>query len=487
MAQPITNQIKPFAGLVSGLQYKGSVTPPSLPAGTKVWGTSKTIGDSQKGVAPLPKPQMSSVSVPSPQSSTPVPTNSPQLPQATPQPIALQNQTPTFNPNFGLQTNTGNAPQGTPMRGLFPDVVSSLSSRSLAGNPQATQATQALSQFDPFKNPVVSDAYKRAQEVNQELAQSKKNQARGEAQQLLAPIPLGDATGRQAATRQQYLTQQQALADELQGQAALYGAGFTGTGQQQAALSSAGGIANTAQSQLLSGLASAGSLAQPSGNFPFVFDPTTGSFTTSGGGTSGFNPTTAAQQYAKDVISGVRSYADAVSAMSLYGAAAQQFLDQAIQQQSPNFNFAQARSLGDIQGTIGPQYNFAQQALSNVENALQKLGGLQTTNVPLWNQFANFASLQSGIGGDSTREFVSAVQSLRNAYAAILASARGGTPSDFSAQAIAEIPDIPTPNDLAAIRHNLETLGQARVGIYGQPGGQSTSYAQPTGSSIWSW
>ena len=214
------------------------------------------------------------------------------------------------------------------------------------------------------------------------------------------------------------------------------------------------------------------SLAAPQ-QVPFgtqYIDPTTGKAIDIQGGGGNQNPGVQAQTYAQEVASGRRSYADAVAAMGLYGNAGKQFLDQAIRTVNPGFNFAQAQSLGANQGAVGPAYSFAQQALSTVEAAVANLGSVQRTNLPLVNAAANIGSIYSGIGSEQTRAMIGAVQTLRNAYASLLASAKGGTPTDYSAQAQAEIPDQPTPNDLAAIKHNFETLGGARVQIYGAPG-----------------
>lgn len=251
-------------------------------------------------------------------------------------------------------------------------------------------------------------------------------------------------------------------------------------GQAAGTLGSALSGATALQGQQLAGLGSAAGFAQPqlAGIDSQMF----------------YNPLQAGQQqggasqqqamaYAQEVASGLRSYDDAVQAMAVYGPIGKQVLDSVIRQGNPNFNFAQAQTLAGQQGEIGPKYQFALDALTNVENALNQLGGAQKTGVPLWNQFANFASLQTGVGAEQSRQYIGAVQSLRNAYAALLASAKGGLPSDYSAQATAEVPDMPTPNDIAAIRHNLETLGAIRQQIYGNPG--AATGGQTGGSVGW--
>lgn len=272
-------------------------------------------------------------------------------------------------------------------------------------------------------------------------------------------------------------------------QAALEGTGQQLTAQtgQAGAFGTALGGANTQQAQQLSGLGSAAGFAQPqlAGiDSQMYYNPLQAGQQQGGG--SGASQQQAFN-YAQEVASGRRSYDDAVQAMGLYGPVGKQVLDSVIRQQNPDFNFAQAQSLANQQGEIGPKYQFALDALTNVEGALNQLGGAQKTGVPLWNQFANFASLQTGVGGEKSRQYIGAVQSLRNAYAALLASAKGGLPTDYSAQAIAEVPDMPTPNDIKAIRHNLETLGAIRQNIYGNPGAATGSATSGTNNQGWGW
>lgn len=253
------------------------------------------------------------------------------------------------------------------------------------------------------------------------------------------------------------------------------GAQLEGLAAQQNALTSQGNA-------FIQGAGQAAPVQVPYGNQ--YISPITGEspFGQSGGGQQ--NPQSQANIYANEVATGKRSYADAISAMGLYGAAGKQFLDQAIRQVNPNFNFAQAQTLGASQGMIAPNYEFAKQALANVEASISKLGSLQRTNAPIVNGLANLGSIYTGIGSEETRSMIGAVQTLRNAYASLLASAKGGTPTDYSAQAQAEIPDMPTPNDIAAIKHNFETLGGARVNIFGNPGSGNTSGGTSGGSSI---
>ena len=196
-------------------------------------------------------------------------------------------------------------------------------------------------------------------------------------------------------------------------------------------------------------LKSAAGLAAPviTGFSNQAFNPQTGEFS---GGTS---LQSAVQNVVQKLQSGQMTYNDAVAALSGYGQGGVNALQQALPQ---GFNIAQSNTLAGQQGSVGVNYQLADAALKNVESIIQKLAPAQTTNIPIINRAANWISTQFGVNSDQTRAMTGAVQSLRNAYASLLASAKGGTPTDYSSQAAAEIPNEPTPNDIAAIRHNLK-------------------------------
>lgn len=182
------------------------------------------------------------------------------------------------------------------------------------------------------------------------------------------------------------------------------------------------------------------------------------------------------------LTNGTMTYNDAVAALSGYGQGGLNALQQAL---PPGFNIAQSNTLSGQQGSVNVNYQLAETALNNVETILKDLGALQTTNIPIINRGANWISTQFGLGSEQTRAMTGAVQSLRNAYASLLASVKGGTPTDYSNQAAAEIPNEPTPNDIAAIRHNFEVLGQARKDILGNPGQAGNPSGGSSGGFGW--
>jgi len=200
------------------------------------------------------------------------------------------------------------------------------------------------------------------------------------------------------------------------------------------------------------------------------------------GGTSG-TLDNAISNVTQLLASGKIGYSDAQSQLSGYG---QKGLDALSQWATGNnFNIAQSNTLAGQQGSIGVNYQLADTALKNVESKLQDLMSLQKTNIPLVNSATNWISTTFGKGSEQTRAMTGAVQSLRNAYGSLLASVKGGTPTDYSSQAAAEIPNEPTPNDIKAIRDNFEVLGKARANILGNPGQSGVTSGSTTGGGLY--
>jgi hypothetical protein len=200
------------------------------------------------------------------------------------------------------------------------------------------------------------------------------------------------------------------------------------------------------------------------------------------GGSGGqFDPNTKASEYAQDVLSGKRTYNDAVAAMGLYGSVGKQFLDQTIQKGNPQFNFAQAQTLSSIQGTVGPAVQYASSSLDNLSSALgQTQVPGQGSNIPFLNTGANILSDVSGFGGKQTQALRSAVAEARAALTNVFIQ-KGVTPTAAGDQANALIPDNPTPQQVAAAKQTLATFGQQTQDIYSNPGQAGLGGGQNSG------
>ena len=202
-----------------------------------------------------------------------------------------------------------------------------------------------------------------------------------------------------------------------------------------------------------SGLTSAGQLAQPTGAFPFVFNPATGQFSAPGvGGTTGattgtagaptltYNPTQDAQTLATQVVNRKISYNDALTALS-YGS---------------NSSSAPSQLSQAVIGLGGNPTNLQAQAAATVSNI--GTAGTATTNT--WNsiygtaqtQAANFSQQQSAINGIGN-QVINTMQSL------------GINPSDsqFANKTINQVATQFSSPAYAQFNTQIQSL-QARIG-----------------------
>lgn len=272
------------------------------------------------------------------------------------------------------------------------------------------------------------------------------------------------ALGEQGQANIQNAATELALSGQLNAQASALGAANTQQGLNQSALT--------------------GAISANAPQFPSygsqVYDPASGTFKTGTGGTLQDAVSTVADR----VKSGQMSYADAISSLSGYGQGGTNALLQAL---GPNFNVAQSNTLASQQGSIGPALQYANTALSNLQNAVSGLSSTQNTNVPIINQISQGISTTFGVGSQAVQNYRAAVAEARGAIQKVLASVSGGTPTDYVGQSNALLPDNATPNQIAAAVETLKTLGTAKASIYGNPGAAGNSTASPSGPSLYSW
>lgn len=353
-------------------------------------------------------------------------------------------------------------------------------SQSVAAQPPQNtglygQLIGQLSTQNPFNNTAVSDAYKKAQDIQSQLEQSRANQANSEAENRLNPIPIGDQTGREAVIRSQYLAQQNALAQQGAAQSTLYQAGLTGTGQQ------------------LQGLTSAAGLVQPqqvSYNNQLINPVTGGTYGQYGqGGTLNDAVSNAVQR-----IQNGTGYNDALATLNAYGQAGVNALNQAL---GPSFNITQSNANAAAQGqSLGQTttqaqatqkaVDYANTVLDNLTHAYQGLGSAQTTGIPGVNALANLGSQITGLGIGGTQSFNNQLQEARAAISSALVASGTVTPTNAGGLALSMIPDNATPTQIASAKAALKELLGQRAGIYTAPY-QAPQYGQgASGNSIYS-
>lgn len=366
----------------------------------------------------------------------------------TPSGIPITGNAGTWNNGQTPQTQSaqGTDSQGNPVKGLFPSVVSSLAQK---GNET---------------NPMTTEAFNKAQELNKLLSDSRKNQAVAEGQQRLAPIPIGDATGRQQATRNQYLQQQSALSSELQGESAL------------------AGIGNQTQATQLSALSSAGGLSQPQNIFGTLTDPTTG---------LPVNPQQAGQiqgtvtNLAQAVTSGRMSYQDALSQLGSYGPNVQNTLLQTIQQSNPNFNVNQnIGSSSAQQNIVGTQ----SQQIATFQSALQQGKNLQAQLADLIGTFglnpndinAANSGLQAIARNTSSPQYKilqNYINDIANTYAQVLTPTGGSQTDTTRSIATSMLDATASGQSILAVMQSLDQAAQAKIA------GVSTTNTQSNATS----
>lgn len=168
---------------------------------------------------------------------------------------------------------------------------------------------------------------------------------------------------------------------------------LTAQNQGQAGLTSAANIGQTGQSLEQSGLTSAAGFAAPQQNYPFVFDPSTGTYkNASTGGV--MNAADAAQS----VLSGKLSYADAKSALGYLGGTGEAQLQSAIMQANPNANLNQleAQAAGQ-QAVAGAPYSAQASNIGTAGTAEANTYNTIFNNAK--TQAATYSQQQSAING----------------------------------------------------------------------------------------
>ncbi len=363
--------------------------------------------------------------------------------------VLTQDQLNAQNAATGrTQFNTGATPPadvaaGATTRGIFPDVLSSLAYGAAARNQALTDRAQSIA----------DTAGKKIEDVGSAAA-------RGRAGYLTTgttPVAEGNA----AVLAQTAAQQQQAIAQGANMALTGNAQGLTASGQTASAAGAAGGLVPEA----------------------LRYGGATGS-------TGGLDPGTASTNYANEVITGARTYNDAVQAMALYGNAGKQFLDNAIRASNPNFNFAQAQALGAVQGTVAPNLEMANNAITNLQSTFNNTPWYQKFGVPLLNSFSNMlAGFGVGTGSETAKQ--NAIKEARVNVSNALGTMTNTTPTAWTTTVEGWFPDNATPAQVQAGVQQFANLAGYRQQIFGAPGNVQPYTGGTTaaggGGSLYSW
>ena len=279
-----------------------------------------------------------------------------QPPQTVPQ--------PQVTPQAPMQPPVANNTPSEPSRGLFGSVLGSIAKPEQT--PEQQEYLRRLAESSAAGIGVGERAAETARRYGQEISRVGQLGAGAQAGALSTGTDVvgrGNAAiaSQSASQRMQALTQ--ALGAELQGTEQQ----LTATEQQISGLGTAAQSANTIQQQQLAAQQAAAGFAQPTvaAFGQTVFDPTTGTYVSSGGN---LDPQSQATQLAQAVMSGRMTYEQAISSMGYAGQAGTTFLNNAITGAGGNALQLQASGAAQ-QANIGTQNtsqaNIAQQGLQN--------------------------------------------------------------------------------------------------------------------------
>jgi hypothetical protein len=367
-----------------------------------------------------------------------------------------------------INQNIGGGGGATPFN--FAGGVSQLANMSTSGSDLATQAGQGLLGLGGT-NPITSGPL--AQNLSSAQSDLQKLQSDIAAYYSSlgqSSLPLYAQQGKKSVVATQFAQQLDAAQQRVvSAQQAMQNA-ISAQTTQQTGFQQAGQIGTTAQQLAQGGLGSAVSAAAPAQNYPFVFNPLTGSYTNQSGSGGGM---VTPQQAAQAVNSGTMTPDQAKSALAYMGTSADSQLYSAMQGINPSFNWNQAAQNAQIQGTIGPQSNLATAVLGKLQTALTNVPGWQNTGNNVLNALGALVN-NSGLFGSGVQQSSQSVGNLireaRLAVSNALGTAYHTTPTDFDSMVHTWFPDNITAAQVTAGMQDFSALMSSRSESFSSPG-----------------
>lgn len=408
--------------------------------------------------------------------------------------------TPSTGNNNQVQTNSNDQAVNTSTPGALPSnafqqgVSGLLNTQNSPYNTAATNYETSTANYGAGNIPIGQNAAGIAAQYGQQIANVGQKGAQFESGQFTtgtSPVAEGNA----AVTAQTTAAQQQALATGES--AALQGTQQQLTAQDQAAnaTNQAAGASNTGQSNVQGATGAATTATAPQQNYPFVFNPSTGTYTNAS--TGGM---VTPEDAANAVLNGQLSYSDAATALGYLGNTGTAQLQSAILTANPNANLntlqgqasgqqavgaaggqtqasniqtagttatdtasagykSSAAAYNDFQNNVVPAAN-AQ--ASQVQSILSSTG--LNSGVPDYNKAIN--SLSGKLGSTQVTQLTSSLTELQNMYQGILNTS--STPTASEEQALSVL----NPNSSAAQIN--AAIGQLQTAAYNRSQGLYT-------------
>lgn len=366
-----------------------------------------------------------------------------------------QNPTLTKSPNSSVPNGSvlgtsQTAPPATPI----PTQTSS--APDVSQNGYYGQLIQGLVNQSSQPSAGYTNAVNQAENYNNQLTQSRTNEANSLAGISNEAIPLNFQQGRSQVLQSQYAAQQAALGAGFQGASTLTGAANTQQGLQQAGLTSAAGLTQPVQ--------------VPYSNQ--YINPVTGQPV--GGGTAGSLPAdaqSAVDSYAQQVRSGQMTRADAESRLSAYGVAGTNALNSALGS-GFNTNASNASAATTQQGQqLQTAATATNQALGTLTSLYNGLPSLLKLSIPGLNSLGS--SVEGFLGSSQLTAYKQTLADARAQLQGVLTASGAATPTGAESAALTYLPDNMTPGQLQSAIANVQQLIQQKVQSFTQSGSQT--------------
>ena len=199
---------------------------------------------------------------------------------------------------------------------------------------------------------------------------------------------------------------------------------------------------------------------------------------------SNLDPQTYAAQIADQIYTGKMSPQDGKAALGYAGSAGDAFLQQAMKDKHPDFNWNQAQQNIQTQGLLAPAAQNATSMLKNLDQTLKTAPWYTNTGIPVLDKFTRLASSLTGVGAggtEGTQAVRSAIVDARTAMANALGVANNQNPSAYTDYVNTLVPDGINSNTLAGAIQQFDIQMKGKLGAFESPG--TTQAPQAGGTS----
>jgi hypothetical protein len=375
------------------------------------------------------------------------------------------------------------------------NVVGNLVNKTESGPAIITPAVTGLMGTSTTNSGTSGQAYTDYQNSINDLQTLKQNIAKQQGNIENSAIPMDEVTGRENALQAQNAAYLDAAQQRVNEKAAALGYQIQGTQTQQAGYNAAGGLLQTGQNMLQSGLGTAGQLTMPQ-QVPYgtpLVNPQTGqNINMTAAGVDPSDPFYKTMQNYAQLM--VNNQGSAIPSSITGNSVLNSQLIKMAQDINPNFNVNVATGAGAAQGSSSAS-QYAQ--IESWRSSLQQGQNLQSQFTDLMNTYglnpSNINKFNSGIQTIASntsdpryKMFNNYIADIANTYAQILTPA-GGNVSDYKTQIANSMLDASMKGTgLIDVMKGLDQQAQAKIAGISTGGGLGGNTSSSS-SSLYSW